>query len=86
MILLQFGFITKIFLFRKRLVQATAVDIEIKKKTLKMLEEEYALKLQYQRQELLHQEVRHKLELEILAVEKEKKECELNLLKNNIYK
>lgn len=47
----------------------------------KMMEEEHELKMEYQRRELTHQQLRHKLELEILMLEKEKQIKELEIIK-----
>ncbi|CAG4949674.1 unnamed protein product [Parnassius apollo] len=58
-------------------------NIEFKERASAMLEEEHKLKIKFQEQEIAHQQLRHKLEIDILLLEKDKKKLELELLKKN---
>lgn len=57
--------------------------MEIKKQAMQLMEQEYAMKINFQRQELAHQQLRHKLEIDVLLLEKEKKQLEIEILKKN---
>ncbi|KAF9411886.1 hypothetical protein HW555_009421 [Spodoptera exigua] len=48
-------------------------NLEGKKLSIALLEEEYKLKIEFQKRELAHQEQRQKIEIDLLMVEKEKK-------------
>lgn len=57
---------------------------EVKERALKLLEEEYKLKIEYQGKELCHQNLRHKLEIEALKKNLEKQDLEIQLLKSKM--
>lgn len=59
-------------------------NIEFKEQASAMLKEEHKLKIKFQEQEIAHQQLRHKLEIDILLLEKDKKKLELELLKKKL--
>ncbi|CAG4940849.1 unnamed protein product [Parnassius apollo] len=54
-------------------------NIEFKERSSAMLEEEHKVKIKFQEQEITHHQLRHKLEIDILLQEKDKKKLELEL-------
>lgn len=69
-------------LSQKAIIMQT--NSEVKERALKLLEEEYKLKIEYQRKELCHQNLRHKLEIEALKKNLEKQDLEIQLLKSKM--
>lgn len=67
--------------------KATIVEsnIDLKKRTLAMMEEEHELKIKYRRQQLQHLEMMQKLELELLVIEKQKKLKELDIIDKKLH-
>ncbi|CAH2084200.1 unnamed protein product [Euphydryas editha] len=61
-------------------------NIEIKRRATAMMEKEHTLKMKYHQNELAHQQLRHKLEIDLYLLDKEKKQLELELLKKKLNK
>nr|XP_021200212.2 uncharacterized protein LOC110383721 [Helicoverpa armigera] len=59
-------------------------NFKIKKRAMEMMEEEHELKIKYQQQELAHQELKHRMEIELYQLDKTKKELEIELLKKKL--
>ena len=53
----------------------------MKRRGMALMEEEFAYKINYQKQEASHQQLRHKLEIDILLLQKEKNSKEIENLK-----
>ncbi|KAJ0176771.1 hypothetical protein K1T71_007950 [Dendrolimus kikuchii] len=72
----------------KKIIEQDETNINMKEKCMKCCEDEQALKIKYWQKELSHQELKHKLELEILTLEKRKKDIQENdaiIIDHNIF-
>ncbi|XP_028160584.1 uncharacterized protein LOC114352999 isoform X1 [Ostrinia furnacalis] len=82
--------LTKIHDFKRRKTETShrsmvlAGNIDLKNYTKTLMKEEHELKMEYHKLELSHQQARHKLEIDVLLLEKEKKELEVKLLKDRL--